>query len=119
MTFAEGALIIVTLFTGPVAAVQAEKWLERRHANRKGKDYVFRTLMATRAARVSPEHVQALNMIDLEFYRGGVKHRRVRDAWKAYLDHLNRRYDKDNVAAWGLKREELFIDLLFEMAVCL
>src|SRR6266700_612523 len=111
MTVAEGILIIVTLFTGPVAAVQAEKWLERRHASRKGKDYVFRTLMATRAAKVSPEHVQALNMIDLEFYGRG-KNRRVRDAWKAYLDHLNSQYDKDNFSIWDIKREELFIDLL-------
>ena len=50
MTVAEGILIVVTLFTGPVAAVQAEQWIERLRAKRKGKDHVFRTLMATRAA---------------------------------------------------------------------
>jgi hypothetical protein len=28
---------------------------------------VFRTLMTTRASRMAPDHVQALNMIDVEF----------------------------------------------------
>jgi hypothetical protein len=119
MTTVEGILIFVTLFTGPVAAVQAEKWLERRHAKRKGKDYIFRTLMATRAARISPEHVKALNMIDLEFYGGRNKEKRVREAWRAYLDHLNVQYDKDHAAASEIRRDELFVDLLYQMALCL
>ena len=119
MTIAEGVLIVVTLFTGPVAAVQTEKWLQRRRDKRKGKEHIFRTLMATRASRVSPEHVQALNMIDLEFYGGGGKNKKVREAWKAYLDHLNVQYDKDHAAASEMKRDELFVDLLYQMALCL
>jgi len=35
---------------------------------RNRKAWLFHSLMAPRAARVSPEHVQALNMIDLVFY---------------------------------------------------
>jgi hypothetical protein len=118
MNIAEGVLIAVT-FAAPVAAVQAQKWIERHREKRRGKDYVFRTLMATRAARVSAEHVQALNMIDLEFYGGGTKEKKVREVWKQYLDHLNTRYDKEAAAAWGMRQDELFVDLLYEMANCL
>lgn len=118
MNIAEGTLIFVT-FAGPVAAVQAQKWIERRQAKRKGKDYVFRTLMATRAARLSPEHVQALNMIDLEFYGGGTKEKGVREAWKQYLDHLNTRYENDTTGAWSIRQLDLLIDLLYQMSNCL
>jgi uncharacterized protein DUF6680 len=44
--------------------------------------------MATRAARLTPDHVQALNLIDVEFYSKRKKYKRVLDAWKAYHDHL-------------------------------
>jgi hypothetical protein len=113
MNIAEGVLIFVT-FCGPIAAVQAQKWIERRQAKRKGKNYVFRTLMATRAARVSTEHVQALNMIDLEYYGGGPGEKAVREAWRFYLDHLNTRYDDE--AAWGIRQMDLFTDLLYQMS---
>ena len=118
MNIAEGILICVT-FMGPVAAVQAQKWIERRQAKRKGKDYVFRTLMATRAARLSTEHVQALNMIDLEFYGGGPKEKGVREAWKQYLDHLNTRYENDVAGAWGIRQTDLLIELMYQMSNCL
>lgn len=51
--------------------------------------------MATRGAKVSPDHVEALNMIDIEFYgrRSGRRSRAeksVVDAWKIYLDWLSK-----------------------------
>lgn len=118
MNIAEWILITVT-FLAPVAPVQAQKWIERHREKRRGKDYVFRTMMATRAARVSAEHVQALNMIDLEFYGGGAKEKKVREVWRQYLDHLNTRHDKEAAAAWGMRQDDLFVDLLYEMANCL
>ena len=48
-------------------AVQVQKWLEVFREERGRKLWIFKTLMATRASAVSAEHVQALNMIDLEF----------------------------------------------------
>jgi hypothetical protein len=76
--------------------------------------------MATRATRVVPEHVQALNMIDLEFFGGRwrgqtAKEREVINRWRIYGDHLNRNVrdaPEAVVATWNEKREELFIDLL-------
>lgn len=84
--------------------------------------------MSTRATRLSPEHVSALNMIDLEFY--GIKvcgqrwqsksEKNVTNAWKTYNDLLN---DKDFVEkrfdAWAEKRDELFTVLLYAMSQAL
>jgi hypothetical protein len=120
----EFAIILATLL-GPVLAVQAQKAIERARERHSRKSWVFHQLMATRAARVSPEHVQALNMIDLAFYGNqlfGV-HRRsksaqaVIDAWREYHDHLNTKVEDDALQLWHVKGEELFINMLYSMAV--
>src|SRR3546814_685222 len=71
--------------------------------------------MATRAAVVSPEHVQALNMIDLEFR--GKRHRTVVAAWKSYLDHLGSYPNDDETRQpiWGERRIDLLTALLIAM----
>lgn len=84
--------------------------------------------MSTRAARLSAPHVEALNMIDVEFYerrhrfwRENRPFRRVRSAWNAYLDHLRspQPADKSQEPVFYAKRDELFTDLLYEMALAL
>jgi hypothetical protein len=84
--------------------------------------------MSTRAARLSGPHVEALNMIDVEFYeqrhrllRENKPFRRVRTAWNAYLDHLRSPTptDKGQEPVFFAKRDELFTDLLYEMALAL
>jgi len=117
------AIILATLI-GPVLAVQAQKAIERARERRSRRSWVFHQLMATRAARVSPEHVQALNMIDLAFYGHRVLgiHRRskseqaVINAWREYHDHLNTKAEGEGLRIWNVKGEELFINLLFAMA---
>lgn len=119
----ELAIIGATLL-GPILAVQAQKAIERAREKHSRKSWVFHQLMATRAARVSTEHVQALNMIDLAFYGSRVFgiHRRskpeqaVIDAWREYHDHLNTKADDEALRIWNVKGDELFINLLFSMA---
>ena len=90
-------LVVAATVIGPVAAVQAQKWVERSQAKHAVKEEIFRTLMATRAARVSPEHVRALNMIDIAFYgvrRFGIHfqssmEKAVTRAWRDYFESLN------------------------------
>lgn len=80
--------------------------------------------MATRGSRVSPEHVRALNMIDLVFYgertfgmhRRSSKEQRILDAWKEYLDHLNNKLPGDQIQLWVAQGAELFTNLLYAMA---
>jgi len=121
VTISDGLIIAATLI-GPILAVQAQKWLEVMREKRHRKQYVFHQLMATRAARLSPEHVQALNMIDLTFYNGRrfgrirtAKEQAVIDAWKEYLDHLSQDHG-DRWEAAISKRDELFINLLHVIA---
>jgi len=88
ITIADALLILMTLI-GPIAAVQAQKWIERTRELRNRKLWIFHTLMATRAVRASsPEHVQALNLIELFFDGKGAKDRAVTASWKLYRDHL-------------------------------
>lgn len=124
MDLASISIIVATLL-GPILAVQAQKAVERARDRHNRKSWVFHNLMATRASRISADHVQALNMIDLVFYGRRVlgSHRRskaetaVLDAWHEYLDHLNTKYEKENFSLWVTKGDELFVNLLFTLAV--
>jgi hypothetical protein len=92
-------------------------FLQRRQEHRQRQFGVFRVLMSTRASGLAPDHVQALNMIDVEFYGRGKTTRDVLEAWKAYLDHLN-----GNVLtghAWATRRDDLLFDLLQKMGAYL
>jgi hypothetical protein len=117
-------LVIVAALLGPILAVQAQKAVEGLRERRGRKLWVFHNLMATRAGRLSADHVQALNMIDLAFYGSrifGISRRSrseqaVIDAWREYHDHLGDKFDEESFAMWNTKGDELFINLLFAIA---
>ena len=81
-------VMVAAILCGPVLAVQAQKWIEVAREKRNRRLNVFKRLMATRGALLSPAHVEALNMIDLEFAGRGRKNETVKTRWKEYLDHL-------------------------------
>lgn len=120
-------LLIASTILGPILAVQAQKLIERMREGRQRRLQVFFNLMSTRAARVSASHVQALNMIDVEFYGYKVlglqfqprKQKKVIEAWKAYHDHLNEPFGPEEVGNWSRRGEDLFIDLLHDMSQAL
>lgn len=107
-------IYVVSVLVSPLLAVQATVFLQKKRETRERQLDVFKTLMRTRASSLNPDHVQALNMIDVEFYDGRKRSGSVLRAWKAYLDHLNT--PGPTIEIWGAKREELFIDLLDAMA---
>jgi len=117
--------VITATILGPILAVQAQKAVEALREHRTRKTSLFGQLMATRASRVSSEHVRALNMIDLVFYgertlgvqRRSSKEQRVLDAWKEYLDHLNNKVEDESVQLWVTQGDELFINLLYAVAL--
>ena len=120
-------LMILATVLGPIFAVQAQKYLERLRDHEGRKLQVFRSLMATRAERLSPEHVRSLNMIDLTFYGRRFpfftwqtkSEKAVVAAWKTYHDHLATTPPTANEAAEAVfysAREPLFIALLASMA---
>lgn len=114
MTSMQFWINVLAVALSPLIAVQVSEWLSRRRAARDRRLDVFRTLMTTRATRLSGDHVQALNMIDLEFAGDDRHDRAIREAWKAYLDHLNDR-DTDG-QVWAARRDELFFEMLMQMA---
>lgn len=123
LTAREWVMVVATV-AGPILAVQAQKWIERIRERRHRKQQLFQQLMATRAARLSAEHVQALNMIDLVFYgshffgihRRSKTERAVVETWREYHDHLGTQYGDGAGGAWNARLEELFTNLLFTIA---
>ena len=115
---------ILAIVTAPLVAVHVQRRLDELRQRRDRRMQVFKTLMATRAGdpRISPAHVQALNVIDVEFASEWSDTRKqslsvVIDAWKEYLDHLNTPADADE--SWVVRNNDLFIDMLHKMAVSL
>jgi hypothetical protein len=49
---------------------------------------IFRALMRTRRVRLNPDHVGALNLVEIEFHHD----KDVIDAWKAYWAHLHKAF---------------------------
>ena len=108
-------VMIITVLLAPLLAVQVQKRLEHHREDRERKLRIFKTLMATRAATVSSDHVQALNTIDLEFH--GKKYKNVTLSWKTYLDHLSNfpKEDEKVQPVWSDKMADLLAKLLQEM----
>lgn len=117
-------LTIAAIIVGPLVAVQVQRFLESLRDRKQRRLNIFHTLMATRAARVSPAHVQALNMIDIEFYgrrvlgsqvqRAG--ERAVTNAWRVYSDHLSQQYALAELSRWSDDGSRYFAKVLFELS---
>jgi hypothetical protein len=125
MTITDGFMIGAVIL-GPILAVQAQKWIEAWKQARERRLWVFKTLMATRGTVISPRHVEALNVIDLEFSEKNLKEKAVLEAWKIYHSHLNdvpRNYEdpsyQGKVDIWDAKRKERLVDLLYAMSQAL
>lgn len=110
-------LTIAAILLGPLVGIQLTRRLDERKEKRERKLRVFKTLMATRSYATSQEHVNALNIIDLEFDKSIDKEKDVLIAWNAYLDFLNTIRPID--PQWNDKRTELFVEMLYRMAIVL
>lgn len=80
--------------------------------------WIFRVLMATRAARLSVNHVEALNSVPIEFYGNNKQLRAIVEKWKSYLDHMGVPIGEGGMSQemWNHQCNELFTDLLSLMA---
>jgi hypothetical protein len=108
-------LTIAALILGPILAVQVQKFIETTRDAKNRRVWIFKTLMASRGAILSADHVAALNRIDLEFSDKDKFHR-VIEAWKLYFDNLCIRTTTEaETVAWVNRNDDLLADLLFEM----
>lgn len=112
-------LVILAIIVAPILAIQIQKFIEEKKEAKARKMQVFRALMATRATPLYPQHVEALNMIDIEFFGN----KEITEAWKLLLDNFVN-YPKDTkdqdyktkLDACTEKSQDLLCDLLYEMA---
>ena len=110
-------IMIIAIFLGPIIAVQITEYLRHKKDSRDRKVHIFRTLMATRSAQLAPMHIEALNLVELEFPSSPRSAKRVVDAGRLYVAHLgDHLYPKE---AWGPRKDELLVDLLYEMSTAL
>ena len=99
---------------GPVFAVALTLWRNRADAIYDRRLYVFRTLMSTRKIAISNDHVNALNLVEVDFYNC----EKVVKAYKEYKEHLHvTNQPEDEV--WNEKKEKLLAQLLFTMGTVL
>ncbi len=112
------------VLVGPILAVQAQKLVEILREKRNLRLQIFKALMSTRAERLSRNHVQALNMIDIEFYGRRIfgiriqspREKSVTNSWKNYNQYLNEKDNYESLDLWLKKGDEQFTKLLYEMS---
>lgn len=107
--------VVAATGLGPVLAVALTLgftyWRETSGEKQSRRLAVFRTLMATRRVGISPDHVNAINLVEVDFY--GCK--AVEAEWKIYKNHLNDNSRPED-EAWRRTKEKLLSKLLFEIA---
>ena len=107
-----GWAIIFATFFGPIFAVLVTRYVDKQRERHQRRLYVFRTLMGTRKSQLSPEHIGALNLIEIDFH-GETK---VINAWKQYFQNLSTTPDTRNPEQFFRTRQGLFVKLLSEMS---
>ncbi|HTD66416.1 MAG TPA: DUF6680 family protein [Candidatus Limnocylindria bacterium] len=114
-------IMVAAVFLGPIVSIQLSEFLQRRRQVRDRKEWIFKTLMATRGQTLAYRHVEALNLITLEFSEKIAKEKDVIAAWKAYLDLLNNfpEVTAANTELFSSRRNDLLTALLQSMAIAL
>lgn len=113
-------LMILAVLCSPFIAVFIQRQIDIGREKRGQKLWIFRTLMATRANRLSLDHVQALNSIELVFDKKK-KDKAIIEKWNEYLDYFGQcpKEGDENYSvkldAWLARGEELFANLMHVM----
>ena len=104
---------IVAIYRGPIKAVQVAREEQNADLRRRQQEDVYASLMKTRRFQLDPQHVSALNLIQVYF--SDVPS--VLTAYKNYIRLLYRELTPGVSPASHFKeRDDAFIDLVFEIA---
>lgn len=107
-------LTVVAIIAAPITALWAQRKGDDRRAARARKEAIFRTLWTNRARPAYITRVDALNMIDVEFFG----ERKVLDAWADLFAHYKSDYKGDGVseAEQTRRHAEKYATLLYEIS---
>jgi hypothetical protein len=105
-----GIAVVIATFAGPVFAVLITRHIDKVRQTRERRMNIFRVLMATRRATLSPEKVTALNMVEIEFY--GIQS--VQDSHREVMAHINA--PRPLPTGWDNRHRTLMTRLLSEIA---
>ena len=106
-------LTIIAIITGPLAAVSITIWRDHRNEVKRRRTEILAVLMRTRVARLSGEHVGALNLVQLEFHG----RQSIIDAYTQYIKHLNMPLPPVSEQDYFFKQREVrFLELLTTIA---
>jgi hypothetical protein len=103
--------VVWATFIGPIGAVLITIWRDRRSSKRERRMQIFRSLMATRKININIEHVKALNLIEIEFY----KVISVETAWKEYIVFLNSVRSPDQQGIFEKRQQDLLAKLITQI----
>ncbi len=104
---------IAAIIVGPIWAVKITRRLDREHERKNQKFEVLRGLMKTRRLQLHPDHVGALNLIQLEFY----ENEPVISRYRTYIEHLHMSAPtNDETESFFDARHALFVELLRSVA---
>jgi hypothetical protein len=104
-------LTLAAIILGPILAVATQLWMQARKTKRDTKLWVFNTLMSYRAMIVSPNFVQAFNLVDVIFY----KNAEVRKKRKEFLDLVTAATGRDLTPSEVEKCKDLVAEMLSKM----
>jgi hypothetical protein len=105
-----GVAIVFATFAGPIAAVIVTRLIDKRRAQRDRQLEVFRALMRTRKNAIQPDHVNALNLVEIEFSNAAP----VLAAYRDLMRHINSGGVVDD--QWFNKHRSFLTKLLSAMA---
>lgn len=105
---------IAAIYWGPIRAVQITRDNDEKREALRRKHAIFHSLMKTRRFALDPEHVMALNLIQVEFYN----HPKIDAAYRHYISLLYTKApppDDANAERFFEVREDALYDLLHEI----
>jgi hypothetical protein len=107
----EAWLTIIAIIVGPLLAFEVQRRRDNRRERRNRRLDIYRKLMMTIKVPLAPSHVDALNLIPLEFNGKRGSGKKVFEAWRLYSSHLNNRQQTDQ--QWMNKKFDLLVDLVY------
>ena len=107
---------IVAILVGPVVAVFITRRIDDKREEARRRLETYRILMLTRAARMAPDHVRALNLVPADF----AKDEAVIEEFRKYIDHLNSPFPAvEQQPHFFEQRNDIFFEMLFRIGQAL